>query len=154
MDIQFIPVTAQNYDQIMRLQIKESQKGFIETVQQCLQEAEQLSLWRPVGIYVDQRLIGFAMYGLWEKEGENGRVWMDRFLIDWKQQGKGYASACFPSLMERIKKEYGCGKVYLSVIEQNKTAVHLYQKYGFRFNGETDIHGEKVMVWEKPPAGQ
>lgn len=147
MKIEFIPVTENNREQVMKLKVQESQSGFIETVPQCLQEAAQLSLWRPVGIYVDKRLAGFAMYGFWEQEGSCGRVWMDRFLIDFKEQGKGIASACFPLLIQRIKKEYGCRTIYLSVIEQNEIAIRLYQKHGFIFNGETDIHGEKVMVY-------
>ena len=36
--------------------------------------------------------------------------------------------------------------VYLSVIEGNDAAIALYQKFGFQFNGERDVHQEKVMV--------
>lgn len=33
--------------------------------------------------------------------------------------------------------------------DDNTFAIHLYEKLGFHFNGELDIHGEKVMVREQ-----
>ena len=149
MDIIFKPVTAENKKDALSLHIAVSQKGFVETVKQCLDEAEQWSCWRPVGIYADGLLVGFAMYCKWEEEGIESRVWMDRLLIDERFQGRGIGKACLPILLDKITSEYGCEKIYLSVVEENQTAIHLYQEFGFRFNGETDIHGEKVMVGVK-----
>ena len=71
---------------------------------------------------------------------------MDRFLIDASFQGKGYGSAAFPLLLERIKEEYQCSEIYLSVFKDNKLAISIYEKNGFRFNGEKDIKGEDIMV--------
>ena len=146
MDIIFKPVTAENKKEVLNLRIAGSQKGFVETVKQCLDEAAQWSFWRPVGIYADGQLVGFAMYCMWEEKGLENRVWMDRLLIDKRFQGRGYGKACLPILLDKIKKEYNCEKIYLSVVEGNQTAIHLYQEFGFHFNGETDIHGEKIMV--------
>lgn len=42
--------------------------------------------------------------------------------------------------------EYPNTDIYLSVYEENKTAVSLYKLFGFEFNGELDTKGEKVMV--------
>ena len=39
--------------------------------------------------------------------------------------------------------------IYLSVYEENHVAISLYQSYGFKFNGELDTKGEKIMVLEK-----
>ena len=36
--------------------------------------------------------------------------------------------------------------IYLSVFKGNDVAAGLYKEFGFRFNGEKDIHGEDVMV--------
>ena len=43
-------------------------------------------------------------------------------------------------------KIYNCNEIYLSLYGDNKWALHLYQKFGFQFNGELDINGEKVMA--------
>ena len=84
------PVTEQNREEILSLKVKHGQEHFIETTAQCLTEADKLSVWRPVGIYDKETLIGFAMYGLFLEYPPNGRVWLDRLLIGAPFQGKGY----------------------------------------------------------------
>ena len=146
MNIQFEKVTENNIDEVLKLDVKEDQKTLIESVSECLREAAEKSCWRPVGIYNNGILIGFAMYCFWKEDSPNGRVWMDRFLIDAGFQGKGYGSAAFPLLLERIKEEYQCSEICLSVFKDNELAISLYEKNGFRFNGEKDIKGEDIMV--------
>lgn len=53
------PVTEQNREEILSLKVKHGQEHFIETTAQCLTEADKLSVWRPVGIYDKETLIGF-----------------------------------------------------------------------------------------------
>lgn len=146
MNIKLKPVTKENKNEILALRVKSSQMGFIETTHECLQEADELDLWRPVGIYDDEILIGFAMYGLWEKEGTDGKVWLDRFLIAEQHQGKSYAKPALERLIQKITQEYQREKLYLSLYEDNEVATNLYCKFNFKFNGELDINQEKVMV--------
>ena len=126
------PVTPQNRQKACGLHVALGQEGFIETVHECLMEAA----------------VGFAMYGLWEDEPPRGRVWLDRLLIDARYQGQGLATAFLPRLIRRIRKAYACGTLYLSVYPENRTAIRLYERFGFRPNGERDVHGEHVMVLE------
>lgn len=63
MNLHIKPVQAKNRDDILQLQLLPNQRGYIETVEQCLSEADQDKRWHPVGIYQDSTLIGFAMYG-------------------------------------------------------------------------------------------
>lgn len=147
--IQLIPVTDSNRSEVLKLSIKEEQAGFVESVAQCLKEARQSAVWRPVGIYDSGRLIGFAMYCLWKEDLPHGRVWLDRFLIDRREQGKGYGTVVLPILMEHILSQYRCSRLYLSVVPENKPAIRLYQKFGFRFTGESDWNGELVMAYQK-----
>lgn len=146
MHIHFKPVDAGNIITVLKLHIKEWQSGMVETVAECLDEAGRLSLWRPVAIFAAGEAIGFAMYGRWEEEGKEDRVWLDRFFIDEHFQGLGYAKAVLPILLEKITGEYGCQEIYLSVYDNNFIAIHLYQVFGFSFNGEVDTKGEKIMV--------
>lgn len=143
--ISFLPVTEKNFAIVSTLRVATAQAGMVETVAQCCDEARQLSLWRPVAICVDKTPVGFAMYGLWKDEGENGRVWLDRFLIDERFQGKGYAKAVLPLLLRQMAAQYGCKKIYLSVYENNQVAINLYKSLSFAFTGERDINGELVM---------
>lgn len=147
MKLHLEPVTAQNREEILRLGVLPGQKGYIETVAQCMEEAGEYGGWRPVGIYDGDLPVGFSMYGFFREEyPPEGRLWLDRLLIDARFQGRGYGRAALEALQERLSREYPEKDVYLSVIEGNDVATRLYEQYGFRFIGEKDIHGEDVMV--------
>ncbi|MEG1687370.1 MAG: GNAT family protein [Angelakisella sp.] len=143
MDLKIEPVTKQNRAAVTALRVKHGQEHFVETVEECLTEADQFALWRPVAVYDGAQLIGFCMYGLW---GNNGRVWLDRFLLDAGSQGKGYSIPVLRALIARIREEYGCDELYLSVYKENTLALSIYQRLGFALNGELDINGEEIMV--------
>lgn len=146
MDFTFVPVNEENRNTALSLHISKSQKGTVETVAECLEEAARFPLWRPVIIETLGLNIGFAMYGLWQEEGRHGRVWLDRFFIHESFQGKGYAKACMPLLISHILESYGRRELYLSVYVDNLPAIKLYKACGFDFNGELDINGERVML--------
>ncbi|MEG0133234.1 MAG: GNAT family N-acetyltransferase [Clostridium sp.] len=144
MSIEIKRVTEENLSAILELHVSENQKSYIETTEECLKEALEESCYQPVGLYKDGDLVGFAMYGIFKSE--NHRVWLDRYLIDEKYQGKGLGSEILEALINHLAKEYNCNEIYLSVYDDNECALHLYGKFGFRFNGEFDINKEKVMV--------
>ena len=100
MNLHFEPITSENRATALNLKIAGSQHGFIESVEQCLSEADRCKRWHPVGIYDGDTMVGFAMYGffLWQYL-PFGRLWMDRLLIDEKYQGKGYGTAAFSVLL-------------------------------------------------------
>lgn len=148
MNLRFVPVDEFNYNEMKQLHISDSQKGTVETVEECCKEAEQFALWRPTAIADGDQFIGFAMYGLWINEGERGRVWLDRFFIDERFQGKGYAKPVLKLLIQKIFDEYNYDRLYLSVYETNVVAIKIYKSLGFEFNGELDINKELVMVLE------
>ena len=59
------------------------QAGFIESVSECLREADELELWRPVGIYDSDTLIGLLCTAIFQRLAP-GQLWLDRLLIDKK----------------------------------------------------------------------
>lgn len=52
--------------------------------------------WTPIGIYYDNLLIEFAIYGL---NSEN-YLWIDRFLIDCRYKNKRYGKKAFNIVIE------------------------------------------------------
>ncbi len=146
MELHFEAVTAQNRAVLEALRVNPEQKGYIETVSECLAEASEDARWRPVGIYDGETAIGFAMYGAFGKTPESRQIWLDRFLIDRKYQGKGYGGAAIDEILVKLCREYSTDTIYLSVYDNNPRAIHMYQERGFAFNGDLDINGEKVMV--------
>ena len=147
MILHFKPVCPENRKKMEALQLYPEQSGFIESVAECLAEADEFSQWRPVGIYHDDILVGFSMYGYFSSPSPEGRLWLDRLLIDKHFQGMGYGKAAVLALLEKLRKEYDAKKVYLSVYENNKAAISLYAQAGFHFTGEYDTKGEKIMVY-------
>lgn len=101
--LHFKSVNAENRREVEGLTVFSEQAGFIESVSECLREADELELWRPVGIYDSDTLIGFAMYGYFP-EPAPGQLWLDRLLIDKRYQGKGYGKQrCFRFLTDCIQ---------------------------------------------------
>ena len=152
MCLHFETVTAKNRGAVERLALLPEQAGFIESPAECLREADASDFWRPVGIYDGTELVGFAMYGYLPFLGE-GQLWFDRLLIDKAFQGRGYAKAAIAALLERLRQEYPCRRVYLSVYGDNAAAIHLYRQAGFSFNGDYETKGERVMVLDFPETG-
>ncbi|ANF97663.1 GNAT family N-acetyltransferase [Paenibacillus bovis] len=146
MNIEIKNVTPANLLAILALRVAPNQASYIENTAQCLEEAKECSFYQPAGLYADNALVGFAMYGWFPSEGNAGRVWLDRFLIDEKYQGRGLGTIMLSALIDHLQGLYGSPDIYLSLFEDNKGALYLYEKFGFRFNGELDINGEKIMV--------
>lgn len=149
--IEIKPVTKDNYASILALRVSKNQKSFIETPEQCLRDSEDCQYYQPVGLYYSNALVGFTMYGLFPEYDEsnvNGRVWLDRFFIDERFQGKGIGSLMLKTLIQHLVELYKGKRIFLSIYDTNTRALRLYKKFGFQYNGELDINGEKVMVLE------
>jgi diamine N-acetyltransferase len=131
-----------NWIDLINLSVKNNQSNFIESNLYSIAESKFEEAWKTVGIYNDDILIGFSMYG----KLEDNRVWLDRFMIDHKFQGRGYGKLSLKFLIDSLYREYECEEIYLSIYEDNINAIELYKSYGFEFNGELDTKGEKVMV--------
>ena len=147
MTIRIEEVTLDNRKEAEGLQVYEKQKGYIESVQECMQEADALDAWHPVCLYDGDTMIGFSMYG-YIKEPSYTRLWFDRLLIDYRYQGKGYGNQAFEAVFKRIRKQYPDLNIYLSVYDDNVVAIHMYEKHGFVFTNELDTKGEKIMKFD------
>jgi len=139
-------VTKENVQEILKLKVLPGQNGFIETPAECLAEAEACPQFKPVGLYEKEVLVGFAMYGCFSDGAGNSRLWLDRFLIDARFQGRRLGLRFMQAMLEKLEAEFGKRPVYLSVYNENEAAIRLYSKLGFRFTGELDDKGERVML--------
>ncbi len=139
-------VSAENLQAVLDLRVASDQISYIESTARCLQDARECAYYVPAALYADNELVGFAMYGFFPSEDRTGRIWLDRFLIDARHQGRGLGRIMLAGLLERLRETYGSRDVYLSLYDTNKAALSLYRKFGFVLNGETDINGEQVMV--------
>jgi diamine N-acetyltransferase len=93
-------------------------------------EARFYPEWTLLGVYAGSRMVGFAMYGL---DPDDGTVHFLHFMIDSKEQRKGYGKAALDELLRKIHQDYPGQDVWLSLHPQNAAAIQLYKSYGFEF---------------------
>jgi len=98
--------------------------------------------WITKGIEVEDKLIGFAMYGF---DGETSNYWICRLMIDHTAQGKGYGKEAIGLILEEIKQMEGCDAIYLSTEPENEKAIKLYESFGFVKTGQIN-EGEAEML--------
>jgi diamine N-acetyltransferase len=143
-DVYFRDIDDTNESMVRNIKLKRGQTKYIETVDECLQEANIYKEWHPVAIYHDEDVIGFAMYGSF---GPNKHTWIDRIMIDEKYQGKGLGRKSMMKLIDVVSIEYGVKEIFLSIIEENEVAYKLYKSIGFEFMNERDPNGELLFKY-------
>ncbi|WP_345240243.1 GNAT family N-acetyltransferase [Pontibacillus salipaludis] len=141
-NVYFKDIDDTNEYKVRQIKLKYGQEKFIETVDECLREADDYHEWQPVAIYCDEEVIGFAMYGSF---GPNKDTWIDRIMIDEKSQGKGYGKIAMIKLIDIVSNEYGVNVIYLSITEDNRTAYSLYKSIGFEFMNERDLNNGELL---------
>jgi [ribosomal protein S5]-alanine N-acetyltransferase len=102
-----------------------------EYIAHCLLSGE----WQPVQIRADDRTVGFVM---WARDPADGSYWIGGFVIDRREQGKGYGRAALSALLEFLRSKPGCRQVALSYHPDNAVAKALYASFDFRETGEME----------------
>lgn len=147
MTLQIKEVDETNWREIVALSVAENQKNFIESnAQSLLEAAYDVSLhWRPLALYHQTRIVGFAMIGA--KQGKE--MWLDRLMIDEKFQGTGYGSLFVPLLLNFMKEHYGVNRIYLSVHDENEKIIPYYRRFGFIDSQQYDPeNGERILYFD------
>lgn len=135
-----------DYDEGIDLKVQNHQYFYVESIEECLEEARYYDGWNAYKIYDNEEMIAFGMYGQFPEE-EN-KVYLDRFFIDENYQGKGYFAKIMPKLLEKISKEYNTSEIYTVVFVDNKQGYELAQKIGFKDTEKTDVNGEKILCYK------
>ncbi len=143
-------VDADNFVDLMELEVAESQKGFVaENTVSMAQAYATLVSGRFVqcfGIYDGDTAVGFAMIGHRSEEYEGmapvyrHSYYLWRFMIDRRYQGKGLGRDALRLLLDYVLTfpdgEENAWSV--SYEQENEAAKHLYTSFGFIPNGEKD----------------
>jgi diamine N-acetyltransferase len=148
MNILLKEVNSDNWSDCVSLKVAENQKNFVASNSYSLAQANYESDCIPMCIYDDETMIGFVMFAIDKDDDENvtdDQLWICRFMIDEKFQGKGYGKASMSKIIEHIKNNYNYDNVYLSEVPENSTAKGLYKSFGFEFTGEVEDE-EEVMI--------
>jgi len=96
MNITLTPVTRDNWQEALELQVSQEQSGFAPTVAISLAKVHikpdgDNVEYLPFAIYHEETMVGFMMHAFAEKTTD--MYWINGFLIDARYQGKGYGMA-------------------------------------------------------------
>ena len=153
--IELRKVDDENVWKILKLSVSEEQKNFVATntvsIIQAFTTITSGGVALPFGIYDDDCLIGFVMFG-YDSSGDedepviaknNYCIW--RFMIDKEFQHQGFGRKALSASLQYLKT-MPCGKAdycWLSYEPDNVAAKKLYSSEGFHENGE--MCGDEIV---------
>ncbi|MDA1638710.1 GNAT family N-acetyltransferase [Bacillus thuringiensis] len=147
MNIHLKIVTRENWEDALQLQVKENQRKFVPAVAVSLAkvyikpDGDNVE-YIPFAIYNGDLMVGFVMHAVVKETTD--MYWINGFIIDQNQQGKGYGKAALQESIYLIKNTYkACKEIRLTVHKDNISAKKLYECYGFQSSGH-DYDGEQV----------
>ena len=147
-EITIQPVDAVNREAVIAMTVDEKQSRFIETNAESLREMIEDTKynWQSFAFYEGERPVGFMMVGA-ENQSER-YMWLDRFMIDQNEQGKGIGTKCLRMAVEFIQTQYDVDDIILSLHQENEVAKRFYAKNGFVDSGLIDEwNGEAIWVY-------
>ncbi|MCM3290672.1 GNAT family N-acetyltransferase [Paenibacillus sp. MER 180] len=133
-----------NWKESIQLQTHEDQREFVAPNVYSIAEVQFLPDFVAKAIYNEDQMIGFAMYGL---DDADGNYWIRRFMIDEKFQGKGYGKQALQFIIEEICQEQETDTVLISYNLNNERAKGLYAKLGFVEEGISSC-GERIARYQ------
>jgi len=135
-------VSSGNWREVFAVRARRDQSRWVSDVTRYLALCRYGGEWNPIAIGIDGQVIGFAM---WANDPDDlGSYWIGGFVIDRKQQRKGYGRAALAALITYLRAMPGCRDVALSYIPDNAIAARLYAEAGFVETGETE--GDEVVA--------
>lgn len=136
--IRLIPLRDDIKEEYLSLKVRSCQDSFVESPEESLEDEERHAWkinWTIECIYAGDCMVGYAMHGM----DSAGNVWLDRFMIDRRYQGRGYGTEALTLLLRLLRTSYPRRKnILLSVEKHNSRAIQMYEKFGFRMTDEMD----------------
>lgn len=128
--IKLLPITKSNYNDCVALKVREDQMDFVASNAYSLVQAAYESDIDTLGIYVEDRMIGFILYDI----DEELKAWsMSRYMIDERYQGKGYGKEALRGFIDFFQSKYPkADQIYTSANVNNPVAIGLYESMGFQ----------------------
>jgi diamine N-acetyltransferase len=134
------PVGRDNWRDVANLKVAESQRKFVNEPCRYLALCCYGGDWKPLAIYVGERVIGHLM---WAVDPADGSCWLGGFLIDQSVQRRGYGRQAIQAAMAMLAREHGYQHFALSYSPDN-AAKQLYHELGFAETGEWE--GDEVVA--------
>ena len=150
MTITLRDITGDNYFQVLDLKISPEQEAakFVAPVVRSLADAwyyREEGITYPKAIYAKEDLVGFIMYDL---DPESQQVFIWRFLIDQRYQGKGYGRQTIETVLAMAKEQTQMTKVVADYVDGNEPMKKILLGLGFEETGFDPDINEHIMVYQ------
>ena len=134
-------ITKDTVKSILALEVAEGQEDLVGDNGNSLAQAlfEEKAWYR--GIYAGDEPVGFLMLSI-DREKPEFYLW--RFMIDAKQQRKGYGKRAIELLIEEVRAQPEAKELTLHVMDLPHSAVSFYEALGFKLTGERD--GDELVM--------
>src|SRR5690606_10452057 len=94
-------ITKDNWYKAISLRVREDQVNFVASNVVSLAQLNFLENFMAKGIYNDDEMVGFALYGI---DDDDHEYWIYRMMIDQNHQGKGYGKKAIQLIIDDIKE--------------------------------------------------
>ena len=150
MSVTLRDITGDNYFQVLDLKISPEQEAakFVAPVVRYLADAwyyREEGITYPKAIYAKEDLVGFIMYDL---DPESQQVFIWRFLIDQRYQGKGYGRQTIETVLAMAKEQAQMTKVVADYVDGNEPMKKILLDLGFEETGFDQDSKEHIMVYQ------
>ncbi|CCV64480.1 putative histone acetyltransferase HPA2 [Alteracholeplasma palmae J233] len=145
--IRFDEINKDNFYEVLKLEVNESQKNFVSSNVKSLAECY---LYRhnndvfPYAIVIDEIIVGFILIDL-DIEEKEFLIW--RMMIDKKYQNKGYGKKVILKTIEKAKKMAQFENVTADYVEGNTQMEHLLKTLGFIEVDKDEDNHEIIMSY-------
>ncbi len=149
-DVELRAVTAENREAVIALELAPEQEDLVADNKYSLREARREPDSHPRAVYAGDRVVGFLMY---EVTGRRNRkeASIYRFMIDRRQQGRGYGRAALSRAIDEIWAIPHMTRISISYMPENPVAKQFYASLGFVEVGQ-DEDGEMIAEISTRPA--
>lgn len=134
------PLNRFNWEEAASLELHDYQKDFMPSNLHSIAQSKYENLIA-CGIFADETLVGFAMYGNF-----SGVCWINRIMVDKAYQEMGYGRAALDKLVGQLKTRPDCAEIRTSFVRQNAIAEYFFSQAGFHRISD-GLEGEIVMRW-------
>ncbi|MEB9613410.1 GNAT family N-acetyltransferase [Bacillus cereus] len=124
------PIDKSNWEEAIRLSVKKEQQTFIASNLYSIAEVQFLDNFYANGIYLDEKMIGFTMFGI---DPDDNNYWIYRLMIDEKFQGQGIGKQAIHLVIDEIRSNNNANIsiIMIGYAPENLTAKFVYKKAGF-----------------------
>jgi [ribosomal protein S5]-alanine N-acetyltransferase len=140
-------VDSVNWRSLEGLQPARDQARWVAPITRYLASSLAGGAWQALMIRAGDRAVGFVM---WARDPADGSYWIGGFVIDRREQGKGYGRATLTALLDRFREMPEARQAALSYQPDNAVAKRLYASLGFRETGETEADEIVARVALRP----